>query len=109
LPFLLPAGQKNTTGFVIQTGVGRISDGLFLYRGIEVDPLQVFLGDVLFALGGFDGDFEQFLQSFVADALSLLDQTGRIERELMLEVLETAEVLPVTILDELGNRGLVVD
>lgn len=83
------------------------SNGLFLDRGVDVDPLQVLFGHVLFAFGRFDGYLEQLLHPLGADAFAPLDQGGRIEGKLVLEVLEAAEVLPVTIFDELGHHRLV--
>ena len=79
----------------------------FLDCGVYVDPLQVFLGQVLFALCGFNGYLEQLLHSLGADPLSPFDKGGRIKRKLVLKELEPAEVLPVRILQKPLNRGLV--
>ena len=101
--------NQNLSGFVAQPGVGRIGDGLLLYRGIDVDPLQMLCRYVLFALGCFDGDFEQFLHHVVANPLAPFDQTSRVERELVLKVLKSVEVLPIAVFDELGNHSLIAD
>lgn len=100
---------QDAAGLVIKPGIGRKGNSLFLNRGIDVDPLQVLLGHVLFALGRFDGPLEKLLHPFRANALAPLDQGSRVERELVLEVLKPAEVLPVTVLDELRHYRLVAD
>lgn len=92
---------------MVEPGISREGNGLLLDRGIDVDTLKVFLGHVFFALCRLDGHLEQLLHSPGADPLSPLYQGSRIERELMLEVLEAAKILPVTVLDELLHYSLV--
>ena len=101
--------DQDTAGLMVEPGIGREGDGLLLNRGIDVDTFQVLLGNVLFALCRFYGCLEKFLHPLRANPLSPLDQGGRIERELMLEVFAAAEILPVAILDKLGYHCLVTD
>lgn len=97
-----PFGQpdQNAAGLVVQSGIGGKGDGLSLHRGIDVDPLQMLLGHVLFALCRGDGDLEQFLHSLGTNPFAPLDQCRRIKGEPVLKVFKTAKVLPVGVFEE---------
>lgn len=51
---LLCQSHQGSSGLVVKTGIGRKGNSLFLDSGIDVDSLNVLLGDVAITLGCFD-------------------------------------------------------
>ena len=67
---ILGGFDQKDSRFVIEPGVGGIGNGFLLHRGIDVDPLHVLLGQLVFALGGLQRLAEQMLQAVWADAFA---------------------------------------
>ena len=105
--FSLGQLHQETAGLVVKPGIGREGDGFFLDGGIDVNPLQMPFGQVLFALCRLDRYLEQLFHSLRTDPLAPLHQGGRVEGKIVLEELEAAKVLPVAVLHELVNDCLV--
>ena len=80
---------------MVKTGIGREGNGLLLDGGIDVDSLNVLLGDVAITLGCFDSPLKKFLHAGRANAFTPANQCGRVNRHLVLEVLAATKVLPV--------------
>ena len=107
MPRLLAAPHQHNPGLVIQPGIGGIGNGFLLHRGIDVDPLHVLLGQASPTLGGLQGFAEQQFHFLGSDPLSPAGHGTRIERKMVNEILESAEILPVRVLEQSSDNRFV--
>ena len=91
-------GHQLLSGPIQQPTVGRVRNGLGLYRGVDDHGGQTLAFEHAGGLRGLDAVFEQPLAAFFPDAPPPAHQARRVARQFMLEVALAAEVLPVRVL-----------
>jgi len=104
---LICLSHQPNAHLVIEPGVGGKGDGFFLHRGVRVHLVQVASLDQLLPFGHLDGLGEQFFHALCPNAVAEFHQGSVIERQLVLEVLEPAKILPVGILQKPLHHRLV--
>ena len=83
--------------FLQQSAVGRMRYRFRHDSGVHNDPVQARLFDQPGRTGRVDGDSEQKLDTFFANAFPPARQAGRVNGQLGLQVGFTAKVLPIGI------------
>ena len=104
---LIRLSHQPNAHLVIEPGVGGKGDGFFLHRGVRVHLVQVAPLDQLLPFGHLDGLGGQFFPALRTNAVAEFHQGSVIERQLVLEVLEAAKVLPAGILNKPLHHRLV--
>ncbi len=92
---------------VIKPCVRWKSNRLLLNGGVDIDVVEMMLLDQFLSLRSLDGFLQQLLCTLRADAVAPANQGGRIQREFVLEIFETTEVLPVGVFQETFHHRLI--
>jgi len=106
-PLPLRRANQCAPRLVIQPSVRGKRDRLLLHGRVYDRPGDVRSPQQVLPLRRRDRFLEQLLQPVRPHALAPPDQGRRIQRKVVLEILEPAEVLPVRILQELLHHALV--
>jgi hypothetical protein len=95
------------SGLVVKPGIGGEGHRFFLNRRIDVHSFHMALSQQLAPFGGLQGLDQHFLQPLRTQPLAPTDQGRGIQGQLVLKVLETAEVLPIGVLQKTINHRLI--
>lgn len=92
-------------GALEQPAVGRVGDGLGHHGRVDDDPVHAGLADHAGLARRLDGQRQQRLDAFLADALAPTRQARRIDRQFGLQVDRAGEELPVRVVLALVKRA----
>ncbi len=93
--------------FEVQFCIGRMRDVFLLYRGVDVDLLDLFRRHLFLSQGKRDRLLQEQCQFLGAYTRAPLDQRRRMQRQLILHRRESAEVLPIRVFDPTRDDRLV--
>ena len=104
----IPGGfHQQHPRFMVEPGISGIGNRFLLHRGIPIDSFHMLLGQFLSPLGGFQRFAEQLFQPLRADTFPPPRQGTRIDRQAVNKVFESAEILPIGVLQQTEDHGLI--
>lgn len=92
---------------MIERGIGRIRDGLFLQGGVSNHPTQFGIRNNPLSATKFDGFLQQGLRAFNAAPFSPAGKRRSVAGQLMFKIFVATKVLSVGIFKKLCDHGLI--